>query len=69
MYSLFEVDELIRGAGAQRVDERASRKLNECLEDSAKEILRRARIYAKHAKRSRINGRDIKLAAKDFSLV
>ncbi|MFH0835941.1 MAG: histone [Candidatus Micrarchaeota archaeon] len=64
-FSLFDMDSLIRGAGAQRVDERASRKLREKLEDDAKKILSKARVYATHAKRKQITGRDIRLAAKN----
>jgi len=63
-FSLFEMDELLRQAGARRVNEEASRKLAEVLEDNAKEILFKAGIYAKHAGRRYIAKKDILLASK-----
>ena len=65
--SLFDMDSLIREAGAQRIDERASKKLREKLEDDAKKILRTARVYARHAKRKNITDKDIRLAAREVT--
>ncbi|MEM0475253.1 MAG: NFYB/HAP3 family transcription factor subunit [Candidatus Norongarragalinales archaeon] len=62
--SLWDLDKLIRSAGAERVDEKASRKLGEILEDEANTIIERARVYAKHAGRSFITRNDIMLAAQ-----
>jgi DNA-binding protein len=62
--SLLDMDALLRSAGAQRVGEDASRKLCEILEDSAEEIVSRARVYAFHAGRSEITREDVRLAAE-----
>lgn len=61
-FSLFEMDSLLRSAGAQRVGEDASKKLAEILEDDAKEILWQAELLAKHARRRNITKKDIVLA-------
>lgn len=63
-FSLFEMDDLIRSAGAERVDEKASKKLMEVLEDKGTNILEKARILAYHAGRSEINKDDVYLAAR-----
>ncbi len=63
-FSLFEMDSLLRSAGAERVGEDASRKLAEVLEDNGKAILFKAGILAKHARRRSITKKDIMLAAK-----
>ena len=63
-FSLFDIDGFFRNAGAPRVTEDASRKLAEVLEDDAKDILTRARVYAKHAGRKGISKKDVVLAAK-----
>lgn len=63
-FSLFEMDSLIRSAGAERVAEGASVKLAELLEDDAKRILGKAKVFAKHAKRKSITRKDILLACK-----
>jgi len=62
--SLLDVDQLIRNAGARRVGEDASRKLREILEDSAKDIVSRAKVYAYHAGRDEIQREDVLLAAR-----
>ncbi len=61
--SLFDSDALIRRAGAQRVDERASMKLREILEDTAAKITFRAKILARHAGRKNVTRKDILLAS------
>lgn len=63
-FSLFEMDDFIRKAGAQRIDERASKKLREKLEDTGVEVIIRAKILARHAGRREITKRDVLLAAK-----
>ena len=64
VFSLFDMDGFFRNAGAMRVNEEASRKLAEVLEDNGKEIMVKARIYAKHAGRRSITKKDVMLAAK-----
>lgn len=59
-----DMDRIIRAQGAERVGEDASSKLNEILEDSAKELLFQARILARHAGRSRLTRDDVLLAAR-----
>ncbi|MBI4406426.1 histone [Candidatus Micrarchaeota archaeon] len=66
-FSLFEMDKILRtGATGLRVDERASRKLRELLEDSAQEIAFKAKIFARHAGRSHVQKEDIQLAAQQL---
>lgn len=61
--SLFDMDDFIRGAGAERVSECASRKLREILEDQAQEVVFQAKLLARHAGRNRVTRDDILLAA------
>ncbi len=58
----WDVEKLIRDAGAERVSEDATEKLVEILEDEAKEIIHKARVYALYAKRKVIRPEDIELA-------
>ncbi len=58
----WEVEKFLREAGADRVSESATEKLIEVLEDEAKEIVQRARRYAKYARRKVIRPEDIELA-------
>lgn len=62
--SAWDLDKIIRTAGAERVEEKASRKLGEILEDEAGTIVARARVYARHAGRSFVTREDIVLAAQ-----
>ena len=64
---LFDVDVFFRLKGAQRVSESASEKLAELLEDSAEELVVRAKIYARHAGRRELTREDILLAASDLT--
>lgn len=64
VFALLDIDDIIREAGAERVDERASIKLNEILSDSASELVWRAKLLAKHAGRKRVLKQDIYLAAE-----
>ncbi|MBI5228733.1 NFYB/HAP3 family transcription factor subunit [Candidatus Micrarchaeota archaeon] len=63
VFPLLDIDKIIREAGAERVDERASMKLSEILEDNAKELIQKARLFAKHAGRKSITKKDVLLAA------
>lgn len=65
-FSLFEMDDVIRKAGAQRVDEKASIKLREKLEDTGIQVIIRAKILARHAGRKEIIRSDILLAARQI---
>lgn len=62
VFPLQDMDKIIRTAGAQRVSEEASKKLSEILEDSATELVFKAKLYAKHAGRNQLNRKDILLA-------
>ncbi|HEV8290224.1 MAG TPA: histone [Candidatus Norongarragalinales archaeon] len=67
-FPLFDMDKVIRSAGADRVGEDASRKLSSLLADQAREVLWRARIYSRHAGRKTITRDDILLAARTMNL-
>jgi histone H3/H4 len=60
---MYDMDRVLRKAGAERVCEKASTKLGEIIEDSARELLLRARVYARHAGRNYMTKEDIHLAA------
>ena len=64
VFSMFEMDDFLRDAGAQRVDESAAAKLGELLEDNGKLVLLRAQRLARHAGRRRVLRKDIELAAR-----
>jgi len=61
---MWDMDNFLRSAGAQRVDERASRRLSGELEDFSKELLWQARMLARHAGRKTVIREDIVLAKK-----
>lgn len=63
-FPLLDMDGLIRSAGAERVDENASRKLSEILEDAGKDLMHRARQLAYYAGRKQITREDILLASQ-----
>ncbi len=65
-FSLFDMDKILRTAGAERIDERASKKLRELLEDSASDIAVKAKILARHAGRNNVTREDIALAAQQL---
>lgn len=67
VFSLFDLDAFLRNAGAQRVDERASAKLGELLEDNGLVLLHKARLFARHAGRREILREDVLLAAEMLS--
>ncbi|MCX6777733.1 MAG: NFYB/HAP3 family transcription factor subunit [Candidatus Micrarchaeota archaeon] len=58
----WEVEQIIRDAGAQRVSEDATKKLLEILEDEAEQIIQKAEFLARYAGRKRISKEDIRLA-------
>ena len=62
-FSLFEMDAVLHHAGAERVDEKASIKLREKLEDMGIEVVTRPKILARHAGRREVTRQDILLAA------
>jgi len=63
------MDDFIRGAGAERVDENASRKLSEILEDAGRDLMFKARQLANYAGRKDITSQDIRLAAQMMTSV
>lgn len=63
VFSLLDMDYFLRQAGAERVEEEASRKLSEILEDAGKDLMHRARQLAYYAGRKKITKEDIRLAA------
>lgn len=65
-FSLFEMDDYIRKAGAERVDEKASKKLREKLEDTGVQVIMRAKQLARYAGRRQITKSDILLAARQI---
>lgn len=65
-FDLLDVDSFFRKKGACRVSESASEKLAELLQDSAEEVVFKAKIYARHAGRRDINRDDVLLAVSDF---
>jgi len=62
-FCLLDIDRFLREAGADRVGEDASKKLCQMLEDSAEEIVAKAKILARYAGRNEITSDDIRLAA------
>ncbi|MFH1285505.1 MAG: histone [Candidatus Micrarchaeota archaeon] len=62
-----EVERLIRNAGADRVSEEAGAKLRELLEDRGIEIVEKAIVIAKYAKKRRITRKEIELAVLTLS--
>ena len=66
-FQLFDVDAFFRATGAQRVAESASEKLADVLEESAEDLIFRAKIYSRHAGRREVTRDDVLLAASDLS--
>lgn len=63
-FSLYDIEEFIKEAGAERINEKAVVSLEEELETTVKELVDEARVYANYAGRTRnINHSDIELAA------
>ena len=55
---------IIRDAGAERVDEKASYVLAEKLEEHGKKVIHHAFLLLKRTRRKRIKARDIEVAAQ-----
>lgn len=68
VFSLWDMDNCIREAGAERVCETASEKLDSVLAKHADEILFNATIYANHAGRKKLCRADIMLAARHLRI-
>ena len=59
-FSLYDIEQFLRDAGAERVNEEAVTALERELEDTVKELASEAQVYANYAGRKRlINGSDI----------
>ena len=65
MFSLYDVEQFIREAGAERVNEKAVVSLAQELEETVAQLVGEAQMYATYAGRNRlINGADISLATR-----
>ncbi|MFA6049447.1 MAG: histone [Candidatus Micrarchaeia archaeon] len=64
VFPLWDLDTVIRNAGAERVSEEASIRLDRLLAEQASVLLIEAGKYARHAGRRQIKRADILLAAK-----
>lgn len=64
-FSLYDVEQFLREAGAERINERAVISLEKELQDTVNEIVDEASVYANYAGRKRvINAADVRLANK-----
>jgi histone H3/H4 len=62
VFSLYDIEEFLKEAGAEKISERAVLSLEEELEDTVKELVDEAEIYANYAGRpARITDSDVKL--------
>ncbi len=62
-FSLYDIEEFLREAGAERINERAIESLEQELESTVNELINDARIYANYAGRTRlITNSDINMA-------
>ena len=62
-FSLYDIEQFLREAGAERVNEKAVISLEKELEDTVKELVANASVYASYAGRKRIiNNSDVDLA-------
>ena len=64
VFPLWDLDLVIRNAGAERVSEEASIRLDRLLSEQAARLLVDAGKYARHAGRRQIKREDIVLAAR-----
>jgi histone H3/H4 len=53
-FSLYDIEQFLREAGAEKVNERAVLSLEKELEDTVKELLAEASVYANYAGRKRL---------------
>ena len=64
-FSLYDIEQFIREAGAERVDERAVVSMERELQETVRELVEDASIYASYAGRSKlIKHTDVLLAAR-----
>jgi histone H3/H4 len=64
-FSLYDIEQFLREAGAERVNERAVISLEKELEDTVRELVGNASMYASYAGRKRlIKNSDVDLAMK-----
>jgi histone H3/H4 len=60
-FSLYEIEQFIREAGAEKVTEDAVLRLEEEIEKLAEQMTERSRVYAQHAGRKTIKADDVRL--------
>lgn len=58
-FSLYDIEQFLREAGAEKVNEKAVLSLEKELENTVKELLAEASVYANYAGRKRIKRSDI----------
>ncbi|MGC8648756.1 MAG: hypothetical protein ACP5UN_00855 [Candidatus Micrarchaeia archaeon] len=64
-FSLYDIEEFLKEAGAERVNEKAIVSLEKELEDTVKELIGEATLYANYAGRQKlIKKDDVKLVSK-----
>ncbi len=62
-FSLYDIEEFLKEAGAEKINERAIVSLEKELENTVKEIVNEAQVYANYAGRTKlIKGSDVRLA-------
>lgn len=63
-FSYYDIEQFLREAGAERINEKAVRTFEEELEDTVKDLVEEAEVYARYAGRKQvINSSDISMAA------
>ena len=63
-FSLYDIEQFLRDAGAERINEKAVQSFEEELESTVKELVDGAEVYAKYAGRERlVTNSDIDMAA------
>lgn len=63
-FSLYDIEQFLRDAGAERVNEKAVQSFEEELESTVKELVDEAEVYAKYAGRERlVTNSDISMVA------
>lgn len=64
-FSLYDIEQFLKEAGAERINERAVVSLEEELESTVKELVDEAQVYANYAGRTRlIKSSDIRLVSE-----
>ena len=63
-FSLYDIEEFVKEAGAEKINQRAIISLDQELESTIKELVDEARAYANYAGRTKlITGSDVRLAS------